>query len=62
VLVSLPARDPAVARDRLRYTNMYETRNETADLARTLVVAALGRPLGQRTGGQSVLGSGASCP
>jgi hypothetical protein len=30
MLVSRPARGLAVARDGLRYTNMYETRNETA--------------------------------
>ncbi len=36
---------------------MYETRNETTNLARTQVVAALGRPPGQRTGGTHCRGS-----
>lgn len=49
VLVSYPARGPAAARDGPRYTNMYETKNETTNPARTLVLATLGRPLGQPT-------------
>ena len=51
--VSVPARDPAVACDRPRYTNMYETRNETANLARTLRGPHLGHDgmdVGYRSG------------
>lgn len=51
MLLSRPARGLAVARDGPRCTNMYETRNETTNLARMLMVVVLGRPLGQRTDG-----------
>jgi hypothetical protein len=42
MLVSRAARSPTVARDGPRYTNVYETRNETTNLARRQVVVAEG--------------------
>ena len=44
MLVSRPAQGLAMACDGPRYTNMYETRIETTNLTRALVVAAPGRP------------------
>ncbi len=44
MLVSRPAQDPAAACGGPTCTNMYETGNETTNLASTLVVATLGRP------------------